>query len=90
MNLRSVATLAVLLTTGAASAAEPQIPEARQAQLRAIADACRPDAQRLCQGTEPGEGRIITCLRAHTSELSQACRTVLPQAPATPATPPKK
>ncbi|MDB5365477.1 MAG: Cysteine rich repeat [Rhodospirillales bacterium] len=88
MTLRLVA--ALLLITSVASAAEPQIPEARQAQLRAIADACRADAQKLCQATEPGEGRIITCLRARNSELSQACRTVLPQAPATPATPPKK
>jgi hypothetical protein len=82
-------TAALLLVSTVALAAEPEIPAARQAQLRAIAEACRADAQKLCQDIEPGEGNVLRCLRAKTALLSQACKTLLPDAPATP-TPKKK
>ncbi|GIL40767.1 cysteine rich repeat-containing protein [Roseiterribacter gracilis] len=78
---------ALLLIAGTASAAEPEIPAARQQQLRAIAEACTPDAQKFCKDVERGEGRIVKCLRDHAAELSPACKAGL--VPAQPAAPKK-
>lgn len=35
---------------------------------------CAEDAKKLCQGVEPGEGRIVRCMKEHESELSPACK----------------
>ncbi|MFL5309943.1 MAG: cysteine rich repeat-containing protein [Myxococcales bacterium] len=35
---------------------------------------CKEDAARLCQGVEPGEGRILQCLKQHEADLSPACK----------------
>ena len=35
---------------------------------------CKEDAERLCKGIEPGEGRILRCLKQHEAELSPACK----------------
>jgi Golgi apparatus protein 1 len=35
---------------------------------------CAADADRLCQGVKPGEGRLMRCLEKHEKDLSQACR----------------
>jgi hypothetical protein len=35
---------------------------------------CRDDAARLCQGVQPGEGRVARCLKQHSNELSPACK----------------
>ena len=35
---------------------------------------CKEDAERLCQGVEPGEGRILQCLKQHEADLSPACK----------------
>jgi hypothetical protein len=35
---------------------------------------CKEDAARLCQGVEPGEGRIVQCLEQHEADLSPACK----------------
>ncbi len=34
---------------------------------------CKSDVARLCPGVEPGGGRIIGCLKAHTMEVSVGC-----------------
>ncbi|MBV8662799.1 MAG: hypothetical protein JO107_06825, partial [Hyphomicrobiales bacterium] len=38
---------------------------------QAVRSACHVDT--LCQGVESGQGRIMKCLRAHKTELSQTC-----------------
>jgi hypothetical protein len=35
---------------------------------------CREDAKRLCAGIEPGEGRIVKCLKEHEAQVSPACK----------------
>ena len=42
--------------------------------LLAAGHPCEADAQRFCQGAEPGEGGIVRCLKEHESELSGACK----------------
>ncbi len=35
---------------------------------------CAADAKKFCKGVQPGEGRIVKCMREHESELSPACK----------------
>jgi hypothetical protein len=37
-------------------------------------DACRDDAAALCQGVQPGGGRLFLCLRYQAEKLSGRCR----------------
>jgi hypothetical protein len=39
----------------------------------AVRAACRADAQRLCSGVQPGEGRIGQCLKERANEVSPGC-----------------
>ena len=38
--------------------------------------ACTPDVWRLCSNEVPDVGRIVTCLRQNTPQLSSNCRAV--------------
>jgi hypothetical protein len=35
---------------------------------------CKPDADKFCQGIQPGGGRILACLESHQADLSAACK----------------
>jgi Golgi apparatus protein 1 len=35
---------------------------------------CGRDAERLCKDVQPGEGRIVRCMKAHEAELSPSCK----------------
>ena len=35
--------------------------------------ACKADAQKLCADVQPGEGKLLECLKTHKADLSQAC-----------------
>jgi hypothetical protein len=37
-------------------------------------EACRAEMDKFCKDVEPGEGRIIKCLREHDADLSDKCR----------------
>jgi hypothetical protein len=40
------------------------------------ADACTPDAFRLCQNAIPDEGRVAQCLAENKRQLSPTCKIV--------------
>lgn len=48
--------------------------------MRDVQQSCREDARKLCSDVKPGGGRIVRCLRAHKSELSQECTAAAQQA----------
>lgn len=52
---------------------------AAKAEGKELAKACKPDAQKLCQGIRPGKGRIASCLREHHDQLSGACSEKIAQ-----------
>lgn len=35
---------------------------------------CKADAEKLCNGVQPGGGNVARCLKEHSSELSPACK----------------
>jgi len=53
---------------------------AASAQAGEMADLrtyCMSDIERLCQGIEPGGGRILKCLKAHKKEMTVGCAQAL-------------
>ncbi len=57
---------AVLLSTMVASAAP-----------RASGGACAADIKAKCAGVQPGEGRIVACVKEHLAEFSEPCQARL-------------
>jgi Cysteine rich repeat len=43
-------------------------------KVREFKEACKDDAQRLCEGIKPGGGKIVQCLKQHEDELSADCK----------------
>jgi hypothetical protein len=41
---------------------------------------CVEDAAKLCQGVQPGGGRVAKCLKEHAKELSPACKSNIAKA----------
>jgi hypothetical protein len=41
--------------------------------------ACAEDVKRVCQGVEPGDGRIVQCLQDHAQDVSEPCYQSLPK-----------
>jgi gas vesicle protein len=39
--------------------------------------ACKMDIQNLCKTVQPGEGRIMACLKQHQTELSTECKALV-------------
>lgn len=35
---------------------------------------CKADVEKLCKDVQPGEGRIVKCLKEHEAELSAECK----------------
>lgn len=61
------------------------------AYTQADADACTPDAFRLCQHAIPDADRVAACLASNKSNLSPACKIVFSRpATASEAPPPAR
>ena len=73
MRNASVA-LSALLLAGASAMAQAPAPAPGNG-----ANPCADDARRLCKGVQPGEGRILGCLKEHREEVSDACKARLAQ-----------
>ncbi|MBI3355430.1 MAG: hypothetical protein HY038_01405 [Nitrospirae bacterium] len=41
--------------------------------------ACAEDVKRVCQGVEPGDGRILQCLQERAQDISEGCYQRLPK-----------
>lgn len=47
---------------------------ATAALAAAKSETCRAEVDKLCQGVQAGEGRLVKCLKDHDADLSDACR----------------
>jgi len=73
-------TLSLLLLMGASCLpAMAQTPTSPQALASKASRACRADFDRFCKGTQPGQGRVLACLRGHRNDLTESCRLQLDQ-----------
>ena len=71
--------VALVLLLGAFSSgvlAESKL-ERMEREKEAIEKYCPDDVKRLCAGVEPGEGRIMKCLKKHKEEMSVGCAEAL-------------
>jgi cysteine rich repeat protein len=66
----------LLLLTATVIPAVAQQPTKEQ-ELQMIRANCGPDIQRLCQGVEPGGGRLKECLMQHKEQMSVGCAQTL-------------
>jgi hypothetical protein len=69
-------TLAVLAAVAVPALAQEGKMEKDMEALRTY---CKPDIERLCQGVEPGGGRLKECLARHKEEISVGCAKALQQ-----------
>ncbi len=47
------------------------------AAIQHSARACEADHDKFCQDVEPGQGRIVSCIKKHEAEVSKECITAL-------------
>jgi hypothetical protein len=41
--------------------------------------ACHDDIERLCKDVQPGEGRVLACLKSHKADVSKGCTSAIQQ-----------
>jgi hypothetical protein len=56
------------------AACKDQVAQARE-RNNEFAKACKPDVEKFCKDVQPGQGRIISCLKQHQPDLSADCAT---------------
>ncbi|MGK6312643.1 cysteine rich repeat-containing protein [Neorhizobium sp. DT-125] len=61
-------TVAFLVLSGAANAQQIS----RQLALE-VRSACEADVQKLCNGVQPGGGKLMQCLQQNASSVSKTC-----------------
>lgn len=47
------------------------------AALSYAVNECRDDLQKLCSGTQPGQGRLLNCLKKNEKSVSNRCKDAL-------------
>ena len=52
-------------------------PAGAIAQQGAAHRACAEDLDKICAGVQPGDGRIMACVREHFGQLSAPCQNAL-------------
>lgn len=57
------------------AACKSQAAEATE-KIHDFANACKADMKKFCAGTQPGEGRLVKCLKQHEAELSADCKAM--------------
>jgi Spy/CpxP family protein refolding chaperone len=62
-------------TTSPSSAASPTSSSVDHSEARAkLREACGADVQKFCANVERGKGALRSCLEAHQSDLTAACK----------------
>ena len=51
--------------------------EESKKKLMEAQQACSGDMEKFCKDVQPGQGRILNCLREHSQELSPACSQMI-------------
>nr|WP_319516238.1 cysteine rich repeat-containing protein [uncultured Cohaesibacter sp.] len=47
------------------------------AQMREIKSACKADVKAYCSAVQPGEGRLVMCLKENERSISEQCNKLL-------------
>lgn len=50
------------------------VPAVAQTQEMNGRGPCKADIEKFCKDVQPGQGRIVRCMRQHENEVSPACR----------------
>lgn len=66
-----ILTMSLLTALAAGTAAQAQAPQ------NDLAKYCQADIKRLCPTVQPGGGRVMQCLKAHSKEMSVGCAQAL-------------
>ena len=43
-------------------------------------EACKADVAALCSGVQSGGGRVASCMKEHSAQLSEGCKSAMAQA----------
>jgi hypothetical protein len=46
-------------------------------KMAASMEACKADKDKFCKDVEPGEGRVMDCMKSHGQDLSSGCRETM-------------
>lgn len=65
----------VLVFVLVASVAQAQ--QMSRQQMMQLKSACEADVRRLCNGVQPGGGRLLGCLQQNAANVSQPCAEAL-------------
>lgn len=71
---RSLLLLAALLLAGSTASAQTL---SREQIAEIVRQACETEFNTICAGIQPGNGRLLQCLRAHPNEVSPNCKNTL-------------